>query len=118
VITLFDGYSPPSGWWHWIVYDIPATRSSLPRGAGAQQSKVLPAGALEGRNDSGFDLYDGPCPGPGEPPHRYLFTIYALKTDKLPVQPGPSGAMVSWKVQEYTLAQATLIAQHKHAGGP
>lgn len=118
-ITLFDEdeHSTPSGWWHWIIYDIPGSSTNLPQGAGAEHSTVIPAGTLEGRNDDGNEFYTGPCPDPGDPPHRYLFTIYALKTDKLPVKPGASGAMVTWAVHESMLAKATLIARHKHIGG-
>ncbi|HVW70070.1 MAG TPA: YbhB/YbcL family Raf kinase inhibitor-like protein [Steroidobacteraceae bacterium] len=118
VITLFDEdeHGTPSGWWHWIVYDIPGTSTGLPRGAGAAHS--LPAGALHGRGDDGSEAYSGPCPDAGDPAHRYLFTIYALKVDKLPVAPGSSGAMVTYAVHEYTLAKATLIARHRNTKSP
>ena len=80
-ITLFDvdEKATPSGWWHWIVYDIPATTRKLEAGAGTERSARLPAGTIQGRSDLGNAAYHGPCPAKGDPPHRYLFTIYALE---------------------------------------
>ena len=59
-----------SGWWHWLVYNIPAAASSLPAGAGDPKAKLLPSGALQGRTDYGAYAYGGPCPPPGMPHHR------------------------------------------------
>ena len=116
VITLFDEdeRGTPSGWWHWIVYDIPATRTELARGAGTSTVGHLPEGARQGRSDDGTESYSGPCPEIGEPAHRYLFTIYALNIERLPVPAGSSGAMVTWTLREHALAKATLVARHRH----
>ncbi len=110
-VTVFDmdEHGTPSGWWHWVVYDIPANVTSLPAGAGVARSSALPPGAALGRVDSGNIAYDGPCPTAGEPPHRYLVTLYALKVARLPVPPAAGGAMVTWRAHDYTLAKATLI---------
>jgi Raf kinase inhibitor-like YbhB/YbcL family protein len=96
VVTLFDKdeHSSPSGWWHWIVYDIPGQADSLPAGAGALLSTRLPRGAIQGRTDLGTDAYHGPCPAKGDAPHRYVFTVYALKVASLDVPADSSGAMV------------------------
>ena len=96
VVTLFDPdeHGDPSGWWHWIVYDLPATVDKLPKGAGAGHSSVLPPGTMQGRTDLGNDAYHGPCPDKGDPPHRYTFTVYALSIEKLDVPADSSGAMV------------------------
>ncbi len=91
VVTLFDmdEHNTPSGWWHWVVYDLPANATELPAGAGVVNSKTLPAAAHQGRTDLGTDAYHGPCPDKGDKPHRYVFTIYALKVPKLSVPPDP-----------------------------
>src|SRR6202789_1268935 len=75
VVTLFDPdeRSTPSGWWHWIVYDLPPATESLVKGAGMLKSTLLPAGTLQGRSDLGENAYHGPCPAQGDPPHRYTF---------------------------------------------
>lgn len=114
VVTLFDPdeRSTPSGWWHWVVYDLPADTNDLPVGAGAEHSKLLPAQALQGRSDLGEDAYHGPCPDKGDPPHRYTFTVYALKIDKLPVAADSSGAMVVSTAKEYVLAKAVLVGHY------
>ncbi len=111
VLTVFDmdEHRTPSGWWQWVVYDLPGNSTSLPAGAGAARSQALPPGSVQGRVDSGHLAYDGPCPDAGEPPHRYVFTLYALKVAKLPVPPESSGALVTHSLHDFTLAKATLI---------
>ncbi len=113
-VTLFDPdeRSNPSGWWHWIVYDLPGTINELPVGAGAEHSKLLPAAALQGRSDLGEDAYHGPCPNTGESPHRYVFTVYALNVEKLSVPADSSGAMVTSTLQEHLLAKAVFVAHY------
>jgi Raf kinase inhibitor-like YbhB/YbcL family protein len=113
-ITMFDldEHGTPSGWWHWVVYDIPASATQLPENAGIERSTSLPAGAVQGRTDMAQDAYHGPCPGKGERPHRYLITVYALSVDKLPVPPESGGAMVAWVARDYLLAKATLMARY------
>jgi len=117
VVTLFDRdeRSTPSGWWHWVVYDLPKTTTSLSKGAGAEHSSALPSGTLQGRTDLGEDAYHGPCPAEGDPPHRYVFTVYALNVAKLPVPADSSGAMVTSIVQEHLLGKAVFVA---HYGRP
>ena len=112
VVTLFDRdeRSTPSGWWHWVLYDIPANVDHLAAGAGAENGKTLPPGALHGRTDLGNAAYHGPCPDKGDPPHRYVFTIYALGIDKLPVSAGSSGAMVTSTTRDSLLGKAVFVA--------
>lgn len=114
VLTLFDPdeHGDPSGWWHWIVYDLPANTHSLPKGAGTEHSTVLPFGAMQGRTDLGNDAYHGPCPDKGDPPHRYTFTIYALSVDKLDVPADSSGAMVVSTAKDHLLGKAVFVAHY------
>ena len=117
VLTLFDPdeRSTPSGWWHWIVYDLPPATESLPKGAGVLKSSLLPAGALQGRSDLGENAYHGPCPARGDPPHRYTFTIYALDVAKLPGPADSSGGMVTSIAQEHLLGKAVFVAHYGRA---
>lgn len=114
VVTLFDRdeHGTPSGWWHWVVYDIPAGVSELHAAAGAVQSRVLPPAARQGRTDLGTDAYHGPCPDKGDAPHRYVFTLYALDVAALSVPPEPSGAMVVSSLHEHLLGKAELVIRH------
>jgi Raf kinase inhibitor-like YbhB/YbcL family protein len=114
VVTLFDPdeHGDPSGWWHWIIYNLPANVTSLPKGAGVEHSSVLPAGTQQGRTDLGNDAYHGPCPDKGDPPHRYTFTVYALSVEKVDVPPDSSGAMVVSTAKEHLLGKAVFIAHY------
>jgi Raf kinase inhibitor-like YbhB/YbcL family protein len=114
VVTLFDRdeRSTPSGWWHWVVYDLPKNVDRLPKGAGIEHSQLLPAEAQQGRTDLGTDAYHGPCPAKGDPPHRYVFTVYAVNVAKLPVAAESSGAMVTSVVQDHLLGKAVFVAHY------
>jgi len=114
VLTLFDPdeHGDPSGWWHWIVYDLPANTHSLPKGAGVEHSTVLPAGTMQGRTDLGNDAYHGPCPDKGDPPHRYTFTVYALSVEQLDVPADSSGAMVVSTAKDHLLGKAVFVAHY------
>jgi len=112
-LTVYDPDAPTgSGWWHWVVYNIPASTSELPQGAGDRPGKLLPAGAVQGRTDFGGPGFGGACPPAGDKPHHYVFTLYALKTDKLDVPPGSTAAMVGYLITANKLAAAKLAAKY------
>lgn len=96
-----------SGWWHWVLYNIPAGTSSLPAGAGDAQKGLLPAGAVQGRTDFGTVGYGGPCPPPGKP-HHYHFRLYALKIAKLELPADATAALVGFNVRAQSLGSAEL----------
>jgi Raf kinase inhibitor-like YbhB/YbcL family protein len=94
-LQVFDPDAPTgSGFWHWAVYNIPPTANNLPRGAGNSPT-TLPAPAFGGNTDfldtgatGGNGNYGGPCPPAGDPPHRYIFTLYALSVADVQVAGG------------------------------
>jgi len=106
-VMLFDP-DARGGWWHWAVFDIPAEVTSLRAGAGDPARHLLPAGAIQARNDWGSLGYGGPCPPPG-PPHHYKLMLYALGVAKLGLGAGASAAQVAAKVQATALAQAQIV---------
>jgi Raf kinase inhibitor-like YbhB/YbcL family protein len=110
-VTVFDPDAPGSGWWHWVVYDIPASVTELPQGAGDPGGK-MPASAVQGRTDFGTAGYGGPCPPAGTKPHRYLFTVYALKVAKLDVPAGTSAGRVGSVINSNKLASASFTARY------
>ena len=108
-LLMHDPDAPTgSGWWHWVVYNIPASVSSLPAGAGDPQKNLLPAGAVQGRTDFGTSGYGGPCPPPGKP-HRYYLRLYALKVAKLDVPADATAAYIGFMVRTQSLAKAELM---------
>jgi len=112
-VTVYDPDAPTgSGWWHWLVFDIPATVTHLPPGAGDPKKGLAPAGSVQSRTDFGAEGYGGPCPPKGDKPHRYVFTVYALKVEKLGTPPTASGAMVGFGLNSQALAKATLTARY------
>ena len=110
-VTCFDPDAPTgSGFWHWVVVNLPADVTSLPAGA---SGNALPAGALETRTDLGAPGYGGPCPPEGDHPHRYLFTVHAVSIDALPVEADTSAAVVGFQLHFNTLGKATLMGLSK-----
>ncbi len=110
-VTVYDPDAPTgSGWWHWIVYDIPATATGLQGGAGLKEA--LPAGAKQGRNDYGERVFGGACPPAGDRPHHYIFTVYALKVDKLKVPDDASAALLGFNILGNRLGLAKLTTTY------
>jgi Raf kinase inhibitor-like YbhB/YbcL family protein len=113
-LTVYDPDAPTgSGWWHWVVVDLPTATASLPKGAGTAEGANLPAGALQVRTDFGAPGYGGPCPPQGDHPHRYVFTIHALDLDKLDVTADSSPALVGYYLNFHTIAEASLMGLYK-----
>ena len=109
VLTCFDPDAPtPSGFWHWVVVDLPATTNSLAQGAGTTGAE-LPGGAFHVRNDWGSRDYGGCYPPDGDRPHRYYFVVHAVDVDALGVDDEASAAVVSFNLAFHTLARAQLV---------
>ncbi len=107
-----DAPTGGAGFWHWIVVNLPATMTGLARGDGAVNSTHLPHGAIQVRSDYGIEGWGGPCPPAGDRPHRYNFTVYALKVDHLDIPPGASASEVGFMITQAAIARATLTAHY------
>ncbi|MFI7424391.1 YbhB/YbcL family Raf kinase inhibitor-like protein [Nonomuraea sp. NPDC049684] len=110
-VTCHDPDAPTgSGFWHWVLFDLPGDTTELPRGAGTGPDfKGLPAGAVHARNDYGTKDYGGAAPPPGAP-HRYVFTVHALGVDELGVGSDASPAVVGFNITANTLARGHVVA--------
>jgi len=114
VVTCFDPDAPiPSGFWHWVVVDIPADVTSLDTGAGAGDDS-LPAGAFHVRNDGGGVGFMGAAPPEGDHVHRYYFVVHAVKEEKLGVDSSASPAVVGFNLAFKAIARGQVVGTYQH----
>ncbi|HEX4114002.1 MAG TPA: YbhB/YbcL family Raf kinase inhibitor-like protein [Stellaceae bacterium] len=112
-VTLYDPDAPTgSGFWHWVVFNIPATATELPKNAGDLKANLAPPGTVQSREDFGVPGYNGPCPPAGDKPHRYRITVYALDVDKLGPDQNTSAAVVGFNIHFHTLAKGVLVGHY------
>ena len=108
-VTAYDPDAPTgSGWWHWVMYNIPSTATALPAGAG--NGRNAPRGSAQGTTDFGTKGYGGPCPPVGDAPHHYIFTLFALKVDRLDLPGNATAAMVGFNLNANKLGTARVTS--------
>ena len=108
-ITMYDPDAPTgSGFWHWIAYNI----NSAALVSGASTTKNMPLGSIEIENDAGVKGYLGGCPPNGK--HRYIFTVYALDVDKLPVKDDAPSAIARFVIMKHTIAKSSITTYGLH----
>jgi Raf kinase inhibitor-like YbhB/YbcL family protein len=111
-VTCFDPDAPtPSGFWHWVLVDLPADVTSLDTGAASQP---LPGKAFHCRNDGGEKGFMGAAPPEGDQVHRYFFVVHAVKEESLGVDSDASPAVVSFNLAFKTLGRAVLHGTYQH----
>ncbi|MEU4731299.1 YbhB/YbcL family Raf kinase inhibitor-like protein [Streptomyces sp. NPDC023588] len=116
-VTCFDPDAPTgSGFWHWVLFDLPVSVTELPPGAGSGKFEGLPAGAVHARNDYGTKDFGGAAPPAGER-HRYVFTVYAVDQERLGPDSDASPAVVGFHLRFHTLARAQLIGEYASPAG-
>ncbi|BAF71918.1 YbhB/YbcL family Raf kinase inhibitor-like protein [Sulfurovum sp. NBC37-1] len=109
-ITVYDPDAPTgSGWWHWIAVNIPANVTSIPAGA---SGKSMPKGTIETLNDFGSTGFGGACPPKGDK-HRYIFTVYALDVNKLPVKASTKPPVVGYQINAHTISKASIVSYYR-----
>ncbi|MGW4651461.1 YbhB/YbcL family Raf kinase inhibitor-like protein [Kitasatospora sp. NPDC004289] len=114
-VTCFDPDAPTgSGWWHWVLFNLPVTTTELPAGAGSGAFPGLPEGAVHGRNDYGTKEFGGAAPPPGHGPHRYVFTVHALPVEELGPDADTSAAAISGTLGFFALGRAILVAEYEN----
>ncbi len=114
-VTAFDPDAPTgSGFWHWVVLNIPASVTELETNAAGTDGSGLPKGAFHVRNDYGVKDFGGAAPPAGDPPHRYVFTVYALDVESLDVDDEITPAVAGFNLRFHTIARATLVPVYGH----
>lgn len=99
-ITVYDPDAPTgSGWWHWIVFDIPGDSRGIPAGA----SGDLAPPAVESLTDFGQPGYGGPCPPTGAAPHRYQIRLHALDIARLGLDGSAMPALAGYMINAHSL---------------
>ncbi len=112
-LTVYDPDAPTgSGWWHWIVFNIPKDTTSLEAGAGDAKKSMLPKGSVQNVTDYGFAGFGGACPPQGDQAHQYIFTIHALDVDKFELDGKQSAAIAGYYINAHTIQKASLIAYY------
>ena len=115
-VTMYDPDAPTgSGWWHWVVFDIPASVDELIANAGNAKLNLTPPGAIQSMTNYGFAGYGGPCPPEGHGLHQYIITVHALKTDKLGLDENTNPAIVGYYIWNNTLAKASILSYYQRA---
>jgi Raf kinase inhibitor-like YbhB/YbcL family protein len=109
-VTMFDPDAPTgSGFWHWVVFNIPAAVNELVQGAGAGHDSGLPEGAVQTQNDLGLKGYIGAAPPPGDSAHRYVIAVHAVDTEQLDADVNSTPAIVGFNLRYHSIARAVVI---------
>ncbi len=114
-LSIYDPDAPTgSGFWHWVMVDIPADVTELSKNAGDPKAGKAPAGVIQSGTDFGSKGYGGPCPSKGDTPHHYHFMLFAVDTPKLGTDADTTAAVVGFYLHSHTLAKAELVAVYGH----
>jgi len=113
-VTMYDPDAPTgSGWWHWLMFDIPSTTTQLPSDAGNVKADLAPKGAIQSKTDFGATGYGGPCPPAGHGIHTYVITVHALKVGKLGLDATASPALVGYTLNANTIKKASIVMYYQ-----
>jgi Raf kinase inhibitor-like YbhB/YbcL family protein len=118
-LMVHDANAPTggAGWWHWVAYNIPAEAIGLDQGAGTADGAKLPKGSAQANTDFGAPGWGGPCPPEGHGVHKYVFTVYAIKTDKLDIPAGATASLAGYMINGNSLASAKLLGTYSRSKG-
>jgi Raf kinase inhibitor-like YbhB/YbcL family protein len=93
------------GYVHWVLYNIPASVTSLAEGA---------QGHTSGLSDFGKPGYGGPMPPNGHGTHHYYFWVFALN-EELNLEPGLTLWQLLEKIEPHTLGMNRLVGTYSRA---
>lgn len=111
-ITVYDPDAPTgSGWWHWLVFNIPKSVYEIKTGA-STDAKLMPASAIESVTSYGSSGFGGACPPVGDKPHRYIFTVYALDTEAIKQKADARPELIGFFLNSHAIAKASIMAYY------
>jgi Raf kinase inhibitor-like YbhB/YbcL family protein len=114
-VTCFDPDQPTgSGFWHWVVLDIPRSVTELATGSGRSDGSGLPRRAFSVLNDFGTKDFAGAAPPADDPPHRYVFAVHALDVKSLEIGSLVTPAVAGFNLRFHTIARAVIIPVFGH----
>ncbi|MGI4982926.1 MAG: YbhB/YbcL family Raf kinase inhibitor-like protein [Janthinobacterium lividum] len=113
-ISVYDPDAPTgSGFWHWVVVNLPITTRMLPADAGRAAGDLLPSGSVQLANDYGLPGFGGFAPPKGDKPHRYIFRVHALKVASLPVEANMTNAVARFMLHLNEIDSATVTGLYE-----
>lgn len=112
-ITVYDPDAPTgSGWWHWVIFNMPATTNVLEANAGYIENGLAPEGSVQSITSFGKAGFGGACPPEGDKAHAYIFTVYALSIEKIELESNAPPAMVGYYLNANAIEKASLISYY------
>lgn len=117
-LTVYDPDAPTgSGWWHWVVFNIPASTTRIDANSGIAANSAfpvaqLPEGVIESLTDFGQPGYGGACPPQGDPKHRYIFTLHALDIENIDLPANSMPALVGFSMNGHRLGKAEFTVYY------
>jgi Raf kinase inhibitor-like YbhB/YbcL family protein len=113
-VTVFDPDARAGGgWWHWVIFNIPAGISGLKADAGRIEKNLAPAGSIQSVTDFGKPGFGGACPPQGDKAHRYVFTVYALGVPTLDFDAQTRPAVIASALERNAIAKASLVSHYQ-----
>lgn len=101
-IVCHDPDAPVAGgWYHWVLINIPVSKTKLEKGEIPQEAHLL-------QNDFGEFAYGGPCPPVGHGVHHYNFTVYALDVENLDIADDVSAREADKIIKSHAISSATV----------
>ena len=116
-VTAYDPDAPTgAGFWHWAVFNIPASVTSLPTGAGAAGGAALPAGAVMLPNDMRAPQFAGAAPPEGTGVHHYYLVVHAVDVPTLDIPAEATPTVLGFTLNFHTLARAMIVPTGEFGG--
>ncbi len=107
-LIMHDPDAPmPGGWWHWIVANIPSSKTNFAKGEMVNSPSMLT------KTSFGNPGYGGPCPPKGHGKHRYIFTVYALDVANISSKPEMTPVQIEALIKPHTLGKASLMGYYE-----